>query len=197
VRVLLANLWLMSRDVTMRTKCSARCLTTRELFRRHVLDGVCTSRIALALVDRREKKVMNTRFVTQLRFAVVTLALAAAGESGSHGGNTPPDVEQASAELSAFSKSGLFVYVGSSDSGDPGTATGSIAVLSLNPWTGALNARSVIERNEDNRIDHPTFLAFDTKHDRVFSVSENYFNPTPFQSSVASYRATRWTSQGG
>ncbi|MDB4985209.1 MAG: 6-phosphogluconolactonase, partial [Myxococcaceae bacterium] len=94
-------------------------------------------------------------------------------------------------EGSAAVRSPVVVYVGSHDSGDPSTATGQIAVYALDPTTGALTWTSAIARDDQNLLDHPTFLAFDRAHSRLFAVSENYFDPTPFQSAVSAFAVDR------
>jgi len=79
------------------------------------------------------------------------------------------------------------VFVGSHDSGDPASATGSIHVLALDVRSGALSTRGSVARDDTNQIDHPTFLAFDRRRGRLYAVSENYFDPTPFESSLSAF----------
>jgi 6-phosphogluconolactonase len=129
------------------------------------------------------------------RGAVLFSVLAGCAQTPSHdSAATGPEhhVEAAQEALGVRDQprsTGLVVYVGSHDSGDPATATGGIGVFSMNRHTGALSLQSTLQRSDENLLDHPTFLAFDTRHQRLFAVSENYFDPTPFQSSVSSYAA--------
>ena len=112
-------------------------------------------------------------------------------EGGSRGGGGGDHDDEVDCDDHPADDGKTFVYVGSHDSGDGGTATGQIEVFSLNRRTGRLIFRSAVARTNQNLIDHPDFLAFDTRRGRLFAVSENFFNPTPFESAVASFAIDR------
>jgi 6-phosphogluconolactonase len=131
------------------------------------------------------------RSVEDVPTGVAATLGSAANEVGSRGGGGGDDTDDGDRDDHPGDNGKTFVYVGSHDSGASGTATGQIEVFSLNPRTGRLVFRSAVARTDQNLIDHPDFLAFDTRRGRLFAVSENFFDPTAFESAVASFAIDR------